>query len=133
VYRRVVDSPVAPPTKLGALMEHAVLPLERPHRRGGAPVRALGAITVALLVTILVWNAFANLYWATRGGSLFEVWPLMVFAAVVLVMAMSVGLYRYVGPGRARLTRRSGIVLALSSGLVVAIGVCIMLRPAIEA
>ena len=96
-------------------------------------MRALGAITVALLVTILAWNAFANLYWATRGGSLFEVWPLMAFAAVVLVTAMSVGLYRYVGPGRARLTRRSGLVLALSSGLVVAIGVWIMLRPAIEA
>jgi len=101
--------------------------------RAVSSVRALGATAPALLGTTLTWHAFANLYWSTRGGSLFEVWPLMAFAAVVMVVTISVVLYRFVGPGRAPLTRSSGLALLLSVGVAIAIGIFIFVRPVLQA
>ncbi len=82
-------------------------------------------------MTTLAWNAFTNLYWSTRGGSLFEVWPLMALAAILMVATIGVGLYRFVGPGRARLTRSSGLALLLSACVVISLGAFVFVRPAV--
>lgn len=98
--------------------------------RLGPIVRALGAVILGIVVALLAWVAFSNLYWEARSASLFDVWPLILLTGSILALTVGVFTYRHIGRGRRSWTRADLVVLLALGALVLALGGWIMLRPA---
>ncbi|CAN5584241.1 hypothetical protein BH23CHL8_BH23CHL8_25040 [soil metagenome] len=94
-----------------------------------AIVRALGALVLGIVVALLAWVAFSNLYWTTRSGSLFDLWPLILLAELLVALTVGVFAYRHIGRDRRDWNRADLVALFALVAAVLALGGWVMFRP----
>lgn len=92
-------------------------------------VRALGASVLGIIVALLAWVAFSNLYWKVRSASLFDVWPLIALAEILVALTVGVFTYRHIGRDRRDWDRADLVALFALVAAMLALGGWVMFRP----